>query len=511
MFDTARVIEKHRYYRKMLPLLSGWGYNTVFLHLTDDQGCAMEFKSMPELASPHAFSQGEMKSFIKEAARHNIMIVPEIESLGHTEYITKLSQYRHLYEILPGKYKYSAICPTRKAGIDIIHRLLVETANVFPSDYIHVGLDEVSFGTCAKCRSVLKEKERWEIFSDYINKLYVITSALGKQMVMWGDHILLEKRIAGRIPKSIIICDWHYDPEIKRESVEYFTGKGFKVICAPGLVSGNQTILPNIRNFTNIQNFSRIAWEYKKQGVIGLLNTVWEPFRYLQNTINYGLALGGRMFSNKGNVDNQCGHNFLDAYFGVKASPGMLNAINKLHEISPPWTFMRKATFRAYKEIPDITEEEMHKGDELAIISKEIMKMLISERNKVKLHLKEYDEFIFAADVMSALGIRISALGKVMKLYGKAKKAFKRGQNQEAEIIASSIKPMIKGLIRQAHRIHKLAVRNWNLTRYADDKKRDKVLLNPWGFEDGLVARLGASARRLDRLLEKIIVLSHDS
>ena len=504
MFDLARVIEKHSYYRKMLPLLSEWGYNTVFLHLTDDQGCAMEFRSMPEIATPHAFSQDEMRSFVKEADRYNIMVVPEIESLGHTEYITKLPKYRHLYEILPGKHMYSAICPTREESINIFKKLYAETSDIFPSDFIHVGLDEVSFGTCQKCRSVLKKKESWEIFAEYINKLHTIVAELGKQMIMWGDHVLAEKRIADCIPNDIIICDWQYGLEVKSESVEFFTNKGFKAICAPGLVSGSQMILPNIGNLTNIQNFSRIAWEYKKKGVIGLVNTVWEPFRYLQGTINYGLALSGHLFSNKGKISKRFGHDFLETNFGVNDNLNLLAAIKTLHEVSPPWPFMRKATFRVYKEIKVITKEEMQKGDSLSIAAKAIMNTLKKERNKVNLHIKEYDELILAAEIMYILAIRVRTLGKVIKLYRKLKTAFKRNRDKEIKIIVSTIKPMMRDLTKQAHRIHKLTIKNWDLTRYPDDRKRDKIMLIPWGFEDGLTARLGVSAKLLNKNLKEI-------
>ena len=64
---------------------------------------------------------------------------------------------------------------------------------------------------------------------------------------------------------------------------------------------------------------------------------------------------------------------------------------------------------------------------------------------------------------------------------------------------------MMRELTKQAHRIHGLAVKNWNLTRYSDDKKRDKIILVPWGFDDGLTARLGNSARLLDKFLDGFI------
>lgn len=63
LIDSARLIEKHSYYFSLLRELPRWGYNTVFWHFTDDQGCTVRFKSLPELASKHAFTPKEIKSF----------------------------------------------------------------------------------------------------------------------------------------------------------------------------------------------------------------------------------------------------------------------------------------------------------------------------------------------------------------------------------------------------------------------------------------------------------------
>ena len=67
MIDMARVTERHGYYEALPERLARWGYNTLFAHFTDDEGCAMEFKRRPELTTPHALSQREMRGLIARA------------------------------------------------------------------------------------------------------------------------------------------------------------------------------------------------------------------------------------------------------------------------------------------------------------------------------------------------------------------------------------------------------------------------------------------------------------
>lgn len=393
--------------------------------------------------------------------------------------------------------------PARTETVDIFRKLYTEIADVFSSDFIHVGLDEVSFGTCEKCRNLLEKKEQWEIFADYTNKLHSLICSLKKRMMMWGDHILLDKRIADHIPKDIIICDWHYAPEVEKTSIEFFTKKGFKVICTPSLIWGNQMILPSINNLTNLKNFSQIAWKYRRKGVVGLYNSVWAPYRYLQSAINYGLALSGHLFWNKGRQDEKFNVDFLKKYFGVN-NPDFIHTIKILHEISPSWNFMQKSAFRTFKEIGVIEREEMGKSNELALMSEKIRRKLKKERARVKRHITEYDVLILASDIVCILRRRMVKLDGILRLYRKAKIALKRGKRKEVRKITSVILPAIRELTKEAERIHRDTVKDWNLTRYPDAKKRDKVVLTPFGLDDGLTARLGISAKILEKLLAKV-------
>ena len=110
MIDCVRITERTDYYRKLIPQLADWGYNTIFWHFTDDQGCALKLKSRPELSSRYALSRQETEGLIRLAARYGIEVVPEVESLGHTLYITHLKPgnealiVEELRELLPERH-----------------------------------------------------------------------------------------------------------------------------------------------------------------------------------------------------------------------------------------------------------------------------------------------------------------------------------------------------------------------------------------------------------------------
>ena len=60
MLDAARLVESPDYYRRFLDFCADWGINAVIFRLTDDQGCALRFRSHPELVThPNALTPEE--------------------------------------------------------------------------------------------------------------------------------------------------------------------------------------------------------------------------------------------------------------------------------------------------------------------------------------------------------------------------------------------------------------------------------------------------------------------
>lgn len=150
MLDPARLTERHEFYFGLLPQLADWGYNTLWWHFMDDAGFALRLQSHPELASPFAFSRAETARLVRQAARHGIEVVPEVECLGHALSITALPRYARLFNGEP--HGHNAVCPSHPDTLPLIRDIIEEVAALFHSPYFHAGLDEANLGDCPRCR-----------------------------------------------------------------------------------------------------------------------------------------------------------------------------------------------------------------------------------------------------------------------------------------------------------------------------------------------------------------------
>ena len=127
MIDAGRCLEKRQYYNDLIDFAAERGVTSLLWHFSDDQGCAIDFASVPGVASPHAYSRSEVRSLVTYARDRGIEIIPELASLGHTAYITRLPRFKHLAESnemfqqhLPGVGRDQAINRVA-AGRDVRH------------------------------------------------------------------------------------------------------------------------------------------------------------------------------------------------------------------------------------------------------------------------------------------------------------------------------------------------------------------------------------------------------
>ncbi len=293
MFDSARCLENRAYYRDVIAFAAQRGINTILWHFTDDQGCTLEFDSVPGIASPHAYSKSEMRELIAFAKSHGIDIIPEVASLGHSRYITRLPQYRHLDEI---EHVFTGICPVSPETRDVLAKLIAETAELFPSPFLHVGLDEANIGHHPLTREALTTRSLTEIVADHINFMNGLVRKAGKQMMMWGDGLLRDRKIAPLLPRNIVICDWQYGANVTGETTQYFLDEGFPVVQCPALISHSQPTFPgdelavsNLR--TTLRQSDRKPTNGSDGRILGIIETIWQPERYMHDALWIGIDL----------------------------------------------------------------------------------------------------------------------------------------------------------------------------------------------------------------------------
>jgi len=213
MVDAARVPEPAAYYKRVIEFCSDWELNTLQFRLTDDQGSAMRFTSVPDLVTHnHAFTAEELKSLVEYGQGHGVELIPEVESFGHTGYITRSPAYAHLLDRdAAGDAEFTGIIPVNPEALALFGKLFREVAAIFPSTYLHAGCDEVNWGGSLLSRKALQAKGRARVWAEYLNALNEISTGLGKELIVWGDFVLhKEPEILGQLNKKIIIMDWNY-------------------------------------------------------------------------------------------------------------------------------------------------------------------------------------------------------------------------------------------------------------------------------------------------------------
>jgi hypothetical protein len=302
MVDAARVPESFDYYRRVIDFCAEWELNALHFRVADDQGSALRFTSVPGLVThKNALTPAEMNDLAKYAKNHGIDLIPELESFGHTGFITRSAQYAHLLDSDPrGNSEFTGIIPVHPETLLLFEKLYGEIAQIFPSAYLHGGCDEVNWGGSALSRKALESKTRAQIWAEYLNSLENVAKSCGKQFVVWGDFVLhKEPEILARLNKTIIVMDWNYwdtDPRKIRDAALKIKANGSRAVGAPALINYRWGPRAGSEQLRNIDAFADSYFEAGDSASLGVILTNWVPSRYIQNSTWDGFAYAAIAF-----------------------------------------------------------------------------------------------------------------------------------------------------------------------------------------------------------------------
>lgn len=158
MLDVARHFFSVDDVKHYIDLISHYKINRLHLHLTDDQGWRIEIKSWPKLTEIGAqtqvngggggfYTQAEYQEIVAYAASRYVMIVPEIDTPGHTN--AALASYAELNvsEEAPHLYEgtevgFSSLGVHMEVTYRFLDDVVRELAEITPAPYFHIGGDE---------------------------------------------------------------------------------------------------------------------------------------------------------------------------------------------------------------------------------------------------------------------------------------------------------------------------------------------------------------------------------
>ena len=173
MIDVSRHFRPKEFVKKQIDAMARYKLNRLHLHLTDAAGWRIEIKKYPRLTSfaawrPEAewkkwwntaggrkyceredpaaqggyYTQEDIRELVRYAAERHITIIPEIEMPAHSEEV--LAAYPGL-SCAGEPYKGSDFCVGNEETFTFLENVLTEVMALFPSEYIHIGGDAVSY------------------------------------------------------------------------------------------------------------------------------------------------------------------------------------------------------------------------------------------------------------------------------------------------------------------------------------------------------------------------------
>ena len=257
MLDVARTWIGMDAVKRYMDLLSYHNINKLHLHLSDDEGWRIEIRSHPELAEVGGFrggdspvravygkwsekyggyfTQDQMRELIRYAAVRNIEIIPEIDLPGHSRNIASLHpEIRCNYPpdtVTTNGYDYrSAWCVAREENYRLLEDILGEICELFPSEYIHVGGDEVDMSQwkrCPDCQALMRRRgmtDPHQLEDLFMERMAAILSHHGKRPAVWNEAVR-----TGEFTRESRVHGW--------ESVKACldaTAKGYRTVVMPG-------------------------------------------------------------------------------------------------------------------------------------------------------------------------------------------------------------------------------------------------------------------------------------
>ena len=246
--DVCRFIELAAMHR----------YNTIHLHLTDDQGWRIEIKKHPKLTAigstragtmvgsarnrpwrsdhqPHGgyFTQEDIKTLVAFAARRHVTLVPEIDMPGHMQAaIAAYPDLGNTGQPLEPRCHWGIshnILNVEPGTIRFMQDVLDEVVGLFPSRFIHVGGDEApkqQWADSERAQQRMAElglASEDELQSWFIRQMEEHLQSHGRRLIGW-DEIL-----EGGLAPGATVMSW------RGEKGGIAAAKqGHDVVMAPG-------------------------------------------------------------------------------------------------------------------------------------------------------------------------------------------------------------------------------------------------------------------------------------
>ena len=333
--DVARHFFDMDEVKRYIDIMAVHKLNILHWHLTDDQGWRIEIKKYPELTrigsirkrtiighsrrsntydnTPYGegcwFTQEQIREIIGYAASKGIEIIPEIDLPGHMQ--SALAVFPDLgctggpYEVWDrwGVSK-DVLCAGKEGTMEFLKNVLSEVAELFPSEYVHIGGDECPkdrWENCPACQAKIAElglKDDEEHSAEHYLQSYVMAemetflASKGKRIIGW-DEVL-----DGEVTPDVTVMSWRgvagghkaakmgHDVIMAANNYFYFDYYQAKDTAGEPLTIGGYVPVSKVYSY---EPFTEDMTEEERSHIIGIQANLWTEYIKTPEGLEYML------------------------------------------------------------------------------------------------------------------------------------------------------------------------------------------------------------------------------
>ena len=323
LLDPARHFMPPEFVKKFIDIMALHKFNTLQLHLTDDQGWRLEIRKYPLLTrigsirkesprhgdrsqgdgppyGPFFYTQDQIRELVAYGQARHVTLLPEFEIPGH--FLSALTAYPELScrgGGLEVRTRWGVepdiLCAGNDASLEFVKDVLSEICELFPSRFIHIGGDEcprARWKECPKCQARIKAlglKDEAQLQTWLNSRIEEFLATKGRRMIGW-DEIL-----EGGLTPGAAVMSWR-----GTEGGLAAAGAGHDVVMSPtthcyfdyaqGRGPGEPESIGGFIPLRTVYEFEPIPEslpETRRNHILGAQGNIWTEYMWTPRDVEY--------------------------------------------------------------------------------------------------------------------------------------------------------------------------------------------------------------------------------
>ncbi|HLR27196.1 MAG TPA: family 20 glycosylhydrolase [Ruania sp.] len=261
---------------RLIEQMSYLKLNTLMVELK------LKVDAYPQTNTWSYYTKEDIAELVAKAERYQIEVIPEINSPGHMEIWLENMPELQLTNPQTGEKDEVRMDITDPDSFDFYTDLIDEYAEVFTSDYWHMGVDEYMLGSgydnFPQILEFAHEKFGPEATEDdvvawYVNKVNDYVQSKGMTLRIWNDGVLRDRNLQGGDESDVVA----FDSDIV---IEHWNAAGSEVSPQEFIDAGHQIV--------NVSNSLYMVRGGYGVDVESLYNNKWTPRQFFESEVTSG-------------------------------------------------------------------------------------------------------------------------------------------------------------------------------------------------------------------------------